>query len=104
MTSPPQDQQFVRRKISALAPDSQTRDSRRLRRRTAVILLAIPAFLLLTMLFSQQAFNLWFLRPDSSSQTLVFAALSALVFLLFLVLCLMIARILLKLFAERRGG
>jgi two-component system, NtrC family, nitrogen regulation sensor histidine kinase NtrY len=69
-----------------------------------VILLAIPAFLALTILFSQQAFNLTFLRPDSSSQALVFAALSALVFILFLVLCLMIARILLKLFAERRIG
>jgi nitrogen fixation/metabolism regulation signal transduction histidine kinase len=75
-----------------------------MRRRTAIILLAIPAFILLTILFSQQAFNLWFLRPDSSSQALVFAALSALVFLLFLVLCLMLARILLKLLAERRGG
>jgi two-component system, NtrC family, nitrogen regulation sensor histidine kinase NtrY len=75
-----------------------------MRRRTAIILLAIPAFILLTILFSQQAFNLTFLRPDTSSQALVFAALSALVFLLFVVLCLMLARILLKLLAERRGG
>lgn len=79
-------------------------DERRQRRRMAAVLLAVPAFLLLTILFSQQAFNLSFLRPDSSSQALVFAALSALVFLLFLVLCLMLARILLKLFAERRIG
>ena len=75
-----------------------------MRRRTAAILLAIPAFILLTILFSQQAFNLTFLRPDTTSQALVFSALSALVFLLFLVLCLMLARILLKLAAERRGG
>ncbi len=75
-----------------------------MRRRTAAILLAVPAFILLTILFSQQAFNLTFLRPDTTSQALVFAALSALVFLLFLVLCLMLARILLKLAAERRGG
>lgn len=89
-----------------MAPDAQIRtEQRRVRRRTAAILLAIPAFILLTILFSQQAFNLnWLLRPDTSSQALVFAALSALVFLLFLVLCLMLARILLKLFAERRGG
>lgn len=79
-------------------------DSQRRRKRTLIILLAIPAFLALTILFSQQAFNLQFLRPDSTSQALVFAALSALVFLLFLVLCLLIARILLKLFAERRAG
>lgn len=75
-----------------------------MRRRTAAILLAVPAFILLTILFSSQAFNLTFLRPDNTSQTLVFAALSALVFLLFLVLCLLLARILLKLAAERRGG
>ncbi len=88
-----------------MAPDSTNRtDPRRATRRTAITLLAIPIFILLTILFSQQAFNLTFLRPDSSSQALVFAALSALVFLLFLVLCLMLARILLKLFAERRGG
>jgi hypothetical protein len=79
-------------------------DPQRRRRRTLATLLTIPAFLALTFLFSQQAFNLTFLRPDSTSQALVFAALSALVFILFLVLCLMIARILLKLFAERRVG
>jgi len=79
-------------------------DPQRKRRRTLITLLAIPAFLALTILFSEQAFNLEFLRPDSRSQALVFAALSALVFILFLVLCLMIARILLKLFAERRVG
>jgi nitrogen fixation/metabolism regulation signal transduction histidine kinase len=87
-----------------LASDiANSKDPRR-RRRTLIVLLAIPAFLALTILFSQQAFNLTFLRPDSSSQALVFAALSALVFILFLVLCLLIARILLKLFAERRTG
>ena len=80
-------------------------DGQRRRRRLLITLMAIPAFILFTFLFSQQAFNLVpFIRPDSSSQTLVFAALSALVFILFLVLCLMIARILLKLFAERRVG
>ncbi len=88
-----------------MSPVTPSRDDeRRIRRRTAIILLAIPAFILLTILFSQQAFNLTFLRPDNSGQALVFAALSALVFLLFVVLCLMLARILLKLMAERRGG
>ena len=85
-------------------PADNDNSQRRLKRRTLVTLLAIPAFVALTILFSQQAFNLTFVRPDSSSQTLVFAAMSALVFILFLVLCLMIARILLKLFAERRVG
>jgi two-component system, NtrC family, nitrogen regulation sensor histidine kinase NtrY len=76
----------------------------RRRRRTLVTLLAIPAFLAFTFLFSQQAFDEAFIRSDSSGQTLVFAALSALVFILFVVLILLIARMLLKLFAERRVG
>jgi two-component system, NtrC family, nitrogen regulation sensor histidine kinase NtrY len=88
-----------------LFKELQTRDQERRQRRTiTAVLLALPAFVLLTILFAQQAFNLTFLRPDSSSQALVFAALSALVFLLFLVLCLLLARILLKLSAERRTG
>ena len=95
----------VRQEHRPLPPEPvNSHASQRRRRRTLIILLAIPAFLALTILFSQQAFNLTFLRPDSTSQALVFAALSALVFLLFLVLCLLIARILLKLFAERRVG
>jgi len=79
-------------------------DPKRRRRRTLITLLAIPAFVALTILFSEQAFNEAFIRADSTSQALVFAALSSLVFILFLVLCLLIARILLKLFAERRVG
>jgi PAS domain S-box-containing protein len=110
VTIPPQNQHRLRRFLPILPSDLPSRlepasAARRTRRRTTAILLAIPAFVLLTLLFSLQAFNLnWFLRPDSSSQALVFAALSALVFLVFLVLCLMLARILLKLAAERRGG
>lgn len=73
-------------------------------RRGLVIGLGIAIFLLLLVLVSQQAFNLTFLRPDSSQQTLIFTALSALVFLLFLALTFVLFRNLLKLLAERRGG
>lgn len=79
-------------------------ESRWQRRKSAIVLLAVGVFLLLTIAFSLQAFNLKFLQPDTSGQTLVFAALSALVFVLLLTLSLVLARILLKVFAERRGG
>ncbi len=67
-------------------------------------MLAIGIFLLFFVIFSQQAFNLTFLRPDSNEQTLIFAALSALIFLLLVALTLVLLRTLLKLYAERRGG
>lgn len=73
-------------------------------RRGLVIGLGAAIFLLLLVLVSQQAFNLTFLRPDSSQQTLIFTALSALVFLLFVALTFVLFRNLLKLLAERRGG
>lgn len=56
------------------------------------------------ILFSQTSLNLDFIQPDNPQQTLVFAALSALIFLLFVVLTFILARNLLKLFAERRLG
>jgi len=87
-----------------LASPAQSGPERRNRKRVVVILLAIVVFLLLTLAFAQQAFNLPFLRPDTSGQTLAFAALSALVFLLLVALSLMLVRILLKLYAERRAG
>ena len=74
-----------------------------LRRRT-IILLAAGIFLLFVVVVSQTAFNLTFLRPNTNQQTLVFAALSALIFLLFVALSFVLARNLLKLFAERRLG
>jgi PAS domain S-box-containing protein len=73
-------------------------------RRGLILGLGIAIFLLLLVLVSQQAFNLTFLRPNSSQQTLIFTALSALVFLLFVALTFVLLRNLLKLFAERRGG
>ncbi|HZE22443.1 MAG TPA: ATP-binding protein, partial [Blattabacteriaceae bacterium] len=60
--------------------------------------------LLFGVVFSQQAFNLKQLRPDSAGQTLGLVALSALVFLLLVVLTFVLFRNLLKLYAERRLG
>ncbi len=73
-------------------------------RKRAIILLAIGVFLLLAMLVSQTAFDLKFLRPGNNQEIVVFAALSALIFLLFVALSFVLARNLLKLFAERRLG
>lgn len=74
------------------------------RHRGRVIGLAIGVLLLFFVTFSQQAFKLTFLRPENNGQTLVFAALSAVVFLLFVALTFVLLRTLLKLYAERRGG
>ena len=73
-------------------------------RRTAIILLAAGSFVLFTILLSQASFDLPIFRPNASEQPFVFAALSALVFLLFVVLTVILLRTLLKLFAERRIG
>lgn len=73
-------------------------------RRKAVIALAVAAFLLLAILVSQASFNLKFISPDSNQQLLFFAGLSALIFLLFVALSVVLGRNLLKLYAERRLG
>ena len=70
----------------------------------AVITLAVGAFLLLAILVSQASFNLKFISPDSNQQLLFFAGLSALIFLLFIALSVVLGRNLLKLYAERRLG
>ncbi len=64
----------------------------------------MAVFLLLAILVSQTAFDLTFLRPGNNQQIVVFAALSALIFLLFVALTFVLFRNLLKLFAERRLG
>jgi two-component system nitrogen regulation sensor histidine kinase NtrY len=75
------------------------------RRRVGVIALGAIALLLTFVVFSQNAFNLTpILSPDSSQQTLVFVALSTLILLMTVALCFVLARNLLKLFAERRTG
>ncbi|HEY6767504.1 MAG TPA: ATP-binding protein [Candidatus Sulfotelmatobacter sp.] len=74
------------------------------KRKRAIILLSIAVFLLLAILVSQTAFDLKFLTPGNNQEIVVFAALSALIFLLFVALTFVLFRNLLKLFAERRLG
>ena len=69
-----------------------------------LIPLAIGIALLFTIVFSQAAFNLKFLSPSSSEQTLLLTALSAVIFLLLVALSFVLVRNLLKLGAERRVG
>lgn len=56
------------------------------------------------VILPQTSFDLPFLNPDSNQQLLFFASLSVLIFLLFVALTFVLARNLLKLFAERRRG
>jgi two-component system, NtrC family, nitrogen regulation sensor histidine kinase NtrY len=85
-------------------PDKSKRSLPLTQRRALLIPLALGIVLLFGVVFSQQAFNLKQLRPDSAGQTLGLVALSALVFLLLVVLTFVLFRNLLKLYAERRLG
>ena len=73
-------------------------------RKRAIILLAVAVFFLLVILVSQTAFDLKFLTPGNNQEIAVFAAISILIFLLFVALFFVLSRNLLKLFAERRLG
>ena len=73
-------------------------------RKQYIILLAIAVFVLLAILVSQTAFDLTLLRAGNNQQIVVFYALSLLISLLFVALTFVLARNLLKLFAERRLG
>src|SRR6266481_1789628 len=86
-----------------LHPTPEERAARRKRRGTLYLLIIILG-LLAFLIFSQQAFNLTFLQPDSIGQTLAFTTLSAIIFLLFVTLTFVLGRTLLKLFAERKLG
>ncbi len=74
------------------------------RRRKLIYFLTVGVFLLLAVIISQTSFDLPFLNPGSNQQLEFFAALSALIFLLFVALTVVLARNLIKLFAERRLG
>ncbi|MFZ0416616.1 MAG: ATP-binding protein [Candidatus Sulfotelmatobacter sp.] len=81
-----------------------TRPSKTPNRKQVIILLAVAVFFLLAILVSQTAFDLTLLRPGNNQQIVVFYALSLLISLLFVALTFVLARNLLKLFAERRLG
>lgn len=73
-------------------------------RRQVIILLSISVTVLLAIVVSQTAFDATILRPENNQQTVVFYALSLFISLLFGGLFFVLARNLLKLFAERRLG
>jgi two-component system, NtrC family, nitrogen regulation sensor histidine kinase NtrY len=80
----------------------RTPPSKRLKRRLPLV--AAGVVLLVVVIFSQAAFNLKFLRPDSLLQTFTFAALSALIFLALVALIFVLLRTLFKLYFERQSG
>ena len=87
-----------------MAPSTPTGAAKTSYRKQVIILLSISVFLLLAILVSETAFDLNFLHPGNNQEIVVFAALSALIFLLFVALTFVLMRNLLKLFAERRLG
>jgi two-component system, NtrC family, nitrogen regulation sensor histidine kinase NtrY len=74
------------------------------RRRRVLVWLVVALLLAFGVILSQTSFDLRFLTPDSNQQLLFFATLSIVVFLLFVFLFFILARNLLKVFAERRLG
>lgn len=84
--------------------DLHTPVESRKKRKRLILLLAAGSFLLFAILLSESSFDLPFINPSTTEQTVFLAALSALVFLLFVTLTFVLARNLIKLFAERRLG
>ena len=74
------------------------------RPRRKLLFLGLGITLLVFVIFSQAAFNLKFLRPDSLVQTYVLVALSSLIFLALVALIFVLLRTLLKLYLERQAG
>jgi PAS domain S-box-containing protein len=71
-------------------------------RRPVVITLLILVPLLLILGWSQVSFNLRFLQPANAQQTIILVALSTFIFVAFVIFALILLRILLKLYVERR--
>src|ERR1700676_2482105 len=85
------------------APDSIRPQQKPPSRKKVIIPLAVGIALLFGILLSLTSFDLP-LNPGTNQQLLFFASLSALIFLLFVALTFVLARDLLKLFADRRLG
>ncbi len=86
------------------APNPNRSSDKTSSRKKAIFPLAVGLLLAFGIVLSQTSFDLPFLNPETNQQTLFFAALSALIFLLFVALTFVLFRNLLKLFAERRLG
>jgi two-component system nitrogen regulation sensor histidine kinase NtrY len=90
-------------KVSVSAVDPTRPSQKPSSRKKVIIPLAVGIALLFGVLLSLTSFDLP-LNPNTNQQLLFFASLSALIFLLFVALTFVLARNLLKLFAERRLG
>src|ERR1700748_3743022 len=86
--------------MSPVNPSS--RDAKKRSRTPALVALSICLFFLFTVIFAQATFKLGFLQPDTSEETIIFATVSALIFLLFIALTFVLIRTLLRLYAERK--
>ncbi len=73
-------------------------------RTPAIVALSICIFFLFAIIFAQATFKLTFLQPDTSEETIIFSAVSALIFLLFVALTFVLLRTLVRLYAERKAG
>jgi two-component system, NtrC family, nitrogen regulation sensor histidine kinase NtrY len=73
-------------------------------RKKLIIILAILSAVPFGLTLAQSSFDLPFINPISDQQIVFLVALSAMVFLLFVALTFVLARNLIKLFAERRLG
>ena len=74
------------------------------KRKKVILLLALGSLLLFGILLGESSFDLPFINPSTPEQTVSLAAISAVVFLLFVTLTFVLGRNLIKLFAERRLG
>jgi len=72
------------------------------RRKVLLIFLLVLVPALFFLGWSQASLNLSFIRPQSPEQTLLLLSLSAVIFLAFVIFALILLRILLKLYVERR--
>jgi two-component system, NtrC family, nitrogen regulation sensor histidine kinase NtrY len=79
-----------------------TDEKQQSRRRVYLIVLSILVPTLLILGWSQASFNLSFIQPSSAQETILLLALSTFIFLAFVIFALILARILLKLYVERR--
>jgi two-component system, NtrC family, nitrogen regulation sensor histidine kinase NtrY len=88
--------------MSPVAPPFRPEKKRS--RTPAIVALSIAIFFLFAVIFAQATFKLSFLQPDTSEETLIFAALSAFIFLLFVALTFVLLRTLVRLYVEGRSG
>ena len=75
-----------------MPPVTPTRQQKKRSSTPAIVALSIAIFLLFSVIFAQATFKLSFLQPDTSEETLIYAALSAFIFLLFIALTFVLLR------------